>query len=181
MMKKLFFTALFALVFMPISAQKIIVQDLESWMSSLISRAIDHHVDVNKSLGQERDLQKEGLPLKWRCDVITFTLSKKQRFLFNEMIEAFEYTGHYNPNCYSINTLTKSNPQSGTKRNLIIGDDMDRYITIGENYSNYLNVNILDNEDTTKTHRYAYALEWKEDYERNVYVRYIVTYAKIPQ
>ena len=58
---------------------------------------------------------------------------------------------------------------------------MDRYITIGENYSNYLNVNILDNEDTTKTHRYAYALEWKEDYERNVYVRYIVTYAKIPQ
>ena len=107
--------------------------------------------------------------------------STKKREDFNEMIEAFEYTGHYNPNCYSINSLTKSNPQSGTKRNLIIGDDMDRYITIGENYSNYLNVNILDNEDTTQTHRYAYALEWKEDYERNVYVRYIVTYAKIPQ
>ena len=57
MNKKIIFTALFALVFMPISAQKIIVQDLESWMSGLISRAIDYHVDVNKSLGQERDLQ----------------------------------------------------------------------------------------------------------------------------
>lgn len=164
-----------------ISAQKIIVQDLESWMSDLISRVIDKDVKVSMNFGQERDIQEEGMPLKWRCDVITFTLPKRQRFLFSEMIRAFELNGHNNPYCYSINTLTKSYPQSGTKRNLIIGDDMNRYITIGDNYSNYLNVNILDDKDTTKTHRYAYALEWKEDYESNVHVRYIVTYAKIPQ
>ena len=115
-LKNLLFAS-FLLVSMPVSAQRIIVQDLESWMSDLISRAIDKDVKVKMDFGQERDIHKEGMPLKWRCDVITFTLSKKQRFLFNEMIEAFEHTGHYNPNCYSINSLTKSNPQSGTKRN----------------------------------------------------------------
>ena len=62
----------------------------------------------------------------------------------------------------------------------MIGEDPSRYITIGEQYGNYININILDATDTTKTHRYAYALEWKEDHKGNVFARYIVTYAKIP-
>ncbi|MCR5432951.1 MAG: hypothetical protein K6F20_01000 [Bacteroidaceae bacterium] len=149
-------------------------------MSSLISRAIDNKVEVSKSLGQERDIQKEGTPLKWRCDIITFTLPKKQRSLLDEMIKAFEENGHNNPNCYGINTLTTGNPQNEGRRKLMIGNDINRYVTIGEQYGNYVNVNILDATDTTKTHRYAYALEWKEDRKHNTFVRYIVTYAKIP-
>ena len=162
------------------SAQKVIVQDLEDWMGSLISRAIDNNVEVSKSLGQERDIQKEGTPLKWRCDIMTFTLPKKQRPLLDEMIKAFEANGHDNPLCYGINTLTTGNPQNEGRRNLIIGDDINRYVTIGKDYGNFVNVNILDANDTTKTHRYAYALEWKEDTKGNVITRYIVTYAKIP-
>ncbi len=156
------------------------VQNIEDWMNSLISKAIDNNVEVTKSLGRERDIQKEGTPLKWRCDIYQFSLPKKLRPLLDEMIKAFEANGNDNPNCYGINTLTTINPQNEGKRNLIIGDDINRYITIGEQYGNYVNVNILDATDTTKTHRYAYALEWKEDSKDNVIARYIVTYAKIP-
>ena len=166
------------------SAQKVITQDLGTWMSSLISRAIDNNVEVSKSFGQERDIQKEGTPLKWRCDIMTFTLPKKQRPLLDEMIKAFEANGHDNPLCYGINTLTTGNPQNEGKRNLIIGDDINRYVTIGKDYGNFVNVNILDANDTTKTHRYAYALEWRETSGTSekgaIDVRYIVTYAKIP-
>ncbi|MBP5770227.1 MAG: hypothetical protein J6W75_02560 [Bacteroidaceae bacterium] len=162
------------------SAQKVMVQDLETWMGSLISKAIDNKVEVTKSLGQERDILQEGTPLKWRCDIMTFTLPKKQRPLLDEMIKAFEVNGRENRNCYGINTLTMGNPQREGKRNLMIGEDMNRYVTIGEQYGNYINVNILDTADTTKTHRYAYALEWKEDHKGKVFARYIVTYAKIP-
>ena len=178
-LKSLFFASLL-LATTTTSAQKVIVQDLEDWMGSLISRAIDNNVEVSKSFGQERDIQKEGTPLKWRCDIMTFTLPKKQRPLLDEMIKAFEANGHDNPLCYGINTLTTGNPQNEGMRNLIIGDDINRYVTIGKDYGNYVNVNILDANDTTKTHRYAYALEWKEDTKGNVIARYIVTYAKIP-
>ena len=162
------------------SAQKVVAQDIESWMSSLISQAIDNKVEVSKSLGQERDITKEGTPLKWRCDIMTFTLPKKQHSMLDDMIKAFEANGTYNPNCYGVNTLTTGNPQNEGKRNLMIGEDVNRYVTIGEQYGNYININILDASDTTKTHRYAYALEWKEDHKGNVFARYIVTYAKIP-
>lgn len=163
------------------SAQRI-VQDIEDWMSSNISRVLDAKIDVQKSLGQERDVQQTGAPLKWRFDTYSFTLPKKQRKLLDEMIQAFEANGHDNPNCYSINsqTETANGDINSRKGNLMIGEDVNRYVTIGKDYNNYLNVNILDAADTTKTHRYAYALEWREARKGAVDVRYIVTYAKIP-
>ena len=178
-MKNLILASLM-LVSLNASAQKVVAQDIESWMSSLISQTIDNKVEVSKSLGQERDITKEGTPLKWRCDIMTFTLPKKQRSMLDEMIKAFEANGTYNPNYYGVNTLTTGNPQNEGKRNLMIGEDPNRYVTIGEQYGNYININILDATDTTKTHRSAYALEWKEDHKGNVFARYIVTYAKIP-
>lgn len=178
-MKNLILASLM-LVSLNASAQKVVAQDIESWMSSLISQTIDNKVEVSKSLGQERDITKEGTPLKWRCDIMTFTLPKKHHSMLDDMIKAFEANGTYNPNCYGVNTLSTGNPQNEGKRNLMIGEDPSRYVTIGEQYGNYINVNILDASDTTKTHRYAYALEWKEDHKGNVFARYIVTYAKIP-
>ncbi len=119
---------------------KVVVQDIELWMSSLITQAIDNKVVVDKNLGQERDIQKEGNPLKWRCDILTFTLSKKQRSMLEDMIRAFEENGHHNPNCYGINSKRTGTSQTEGKRNLMIGDDPNNYVTIGENYGNYLNV-----------------------------------------
>ena len=162
------------------SAQR--AQDIEDWMSSLISKAIDNKVEVTKSLGQERDIQKEGTPLKWQCDIYQFILPKKQRPLLEEMIKAFEANGHDNPNCYGVNSMSESSKGDayGNLRNLMIGEDPNRYVTIGKDYNNFLNINILDAADSTKTHRYAYALEWREAGNGKTDVRYIVTYAKIP-
>ena len=173
-------TASLLLVTLTATAQS--VKDIEEQMGFKITIANDHGVEVTKSLGQERDILKEGKPLKWRCDIYSFTLPKKQPYLLDEMIEEFETNGRENPNCYGINSMSESKDGNrvGNERNLMVGDDPNRFVTIGKDYTNFININILDDADTTKTHRYAYALEWKEDRKHNTFVRYIVTYAKIP-
>ena len=140
-------------------------------------------IKPKKSINQERDVQKEGRPLKARCDIYTFTLSKKQQEkIFDGMKDCFESAGK-DKNCYSVNSMNELTGEESL-RNLIIGDDPNRYVTIGKDYNNYINVNILDAKDTTKTHRYAYALEWRETNGTSekgaIDVRFIITYAKIP-
>ena len=140
-------------------------------------------IEPKKSLNQERDVLKEGCPLKSRCDIYSFTLTKKQQEkVFKGLKDCFESAGK-DKNCYSVNSMNDL-PGKESLRNLIIGDDVQHYVTIGQDYTNYINVNILDAKDTTKTHRYAYALEWRETSETSekgaIDVRYIITYAKIP-
>ena len=173
-------TASLLLVTLTATAQS--VKDIEKQMGFQITDAIDHGVEVTKSLGQERDILKEGKPLKWRCDIYSFTLPKKQRYLLDEMIEEFETNGRENPNCYGINSMSESKDgdRVGHERNLMVGDDPNRFVAIGKDYTNFININILDDADTTKTHRYAYALEWRDGNKGATDVRYIVTYAKIP-
>lgn len=162
------------------SAQR--VENIEEGMNKILSAAIDHHIEVYKSLGQERDVRKDGKPLIWRCDICSFTLPRKYREHLDEMIEVFETQSRENPSCYGVNSMSEATDGESyvNKRNLMIGENTNRYVTIGEDYSNYLNVNILDEDDTTKTHRYAYALEWRSGSKGKTDVRYIVTYAKIP-
>ena len=173
-------TASLLLVTLTATAQS--VQDIEKQMGFKMTVANDHGVEVTKSLGQERDILKEGKPLKWRCDIYSFTLPKKQRYLLDEMIEEFETNGRENPNCYGINSMSESKDGNrvGHERNLMVGDDPNRFVAIGKDYTNFININILDDADTTKTHRYAYALEWRDGNKGATDVRYIVTYAKIP-
>ncbi len=140
-------------------------------------------IEPKKSLNQERDVLKEGYPLKSRCDIYSFTLTKKQQEkVFKGLKDCFESAGK-DKNCYSVNSMNDLTGKESL-RNLIIGDDVQHYVTIGQDYTNYINVNILDAKDTTKTHRYAYALEWRETSETSekeaIDVRYIITYAKIP-
>jgi hypothetical protein len=173
-------TASLLLVTLTATAQS--VKEIEEQMGFKITIANDHGVEVTKSLGQERDILKEGKPLKWRCDIYSFTLPKKERYLLDEMIEEFETNGRENPNCYGINSMSESKDgdRVGHERNLMVGEDPNRFVTIGKDYTNFININILDDADTTKTHRYAYALEWRAGNKGATDVRYIVTYAKIP-
>ena len=173
-------TASLLLVTLTATAQS--VKEIEKQMGFKMTVANDHGVEVTKSLGQERNIQKEGKPLKWRCDIYSFTLPKKQRYLLDEMIEEFETNGRENPNCYGINSMSESKDgdRVGHERNLMVGDDPNRFVTIGKDYTNFININILDDADTTKTHRYAYALEWRAGNKGATDVRYIITYAKIP-
>ena len=157
-------------------------QVLEDHMDMLMSDANESKIEITKSLGQERDTHKDGMPLKWRYDIYQFSLPKKKRELLDNMIKTFEEESHDNSNCYGVNSMSESSNGDayGNQRNLMIGDDPNRYVTIGKDYNNFLNINILDAADSTKTHRYAYALEWREVHKGAVDVRYIVTYAKIP-
>jgi hypothetical protein len=173
-------TASLLLVTLSASAQH--ATKLEGWMNNEINVMIDHGVEITKSLGQERDIQKEGRPLKWRFDIYSFTLPKQGRHHFDEIIETFEEFSHEDPNCYAINSMSESSAgdRVGNARNLMIGEDPNNYVIIGKDYTNFINVNVLDAADATKTHRYAYAIEWREAHKGKLDVRYIITYAKIP-
>lgn len=171
------------LLLVSLTASAQCAQELEDQMNNIIAKVAASKVEVTKSLEQVRDVQKEGTPLKRRCDIISFTLPKKQRPLLDEMIKAFEANGHDNPKCYGINSMSESSSggRVGNTRRLMIGEDTNHYVDIGKDYTNFLNLNILDVADTTKSHRYAYALEWRETHKGKNEVRYIVTYAKIPR
>ena len=139
-------------------------------------------VEMKKSINYEGDVHTHML--KSRCEIYIFTLTKKQQEkVFQRLLDSFEVMGRSDKNCYSVNSMNDLTGQESL-RNLIIGDDVQHYVTIGKDYNNYINVNILDDTDTTKTHRYAYALEWREQSGTSekgaIDVRYIVTYAKIP-
>ena len=144
----------------------------------------EYGLTLKKSINIERDILKEGRPLKSRADIYTFVLTaKQQEKILPGLQEAFEEAGKQDPNCYGINTMNDLTGKESL-RNLMIGDNPEQYIVIGKDYNNYVNVNFLDAEDSTKTHRYAYALEWREmqgtSEKGSLEVRYIVTYAKIP-
>lgn len=140
-------------------------------------------IEPKKSISLERDVLKEGSPLQSRCEIYTFTLTRKQQEkVLKGMRDEFEVAGR-DKNCYSVNSMNELTGQESL-RNLMIGDDVQHYITIGKDYKNYINVNILDAHDTARTHRYAYALEWRTSWAKSekgaIDVRYIITYAKIP-
>ena len=163
------------------SATAFAQSDLLEAMPEMLQK--EFGIEPKKSINQERDILKEGRPLKSRCDIYSFTLTKKQQEkVFQGLKDCFESAGK-DKNCYSVNSMNDLTGKESL-RNLIIGDNVNHYVTIGQDYTNYINVNILDAKDTTKTHRYAYALEWREQTatsEKGVIdVRYIITYAKIP-
>lgn len=175
-LKNLFFASLL-LAASAASAQSELLEALPEMLQK------EFGIKPKKSINQERDVQKEGRPLKSRCDIYSFTLTKKQQEkVFKGLKDCFESAGK-DKNCYSVNSMNELTGEESL-RNLIIGDDPNRYVTIGKDYNNYINVNILDAKDTTKTHRYAYALEWRETNGTSekgaIDVRYIITYAKIP-
>ena len=162
-----------------VSAQNRTLEELPSKLQK------EYGLTLKKSINIEQDVLREGRPLKSRADIYAFVLTAKQREkILPTLQEAFEKAGKDDPNCYSVNTMNDLTGKESL-RNLIIGDTPEQYITIGKDYNNYVNVNFLDAEDSTKTHRYAYALEWREmqgtTEKGSLEVRFIVTYAKIPK
>lgn len=171
-------TASLLLASMSASAQCV---KLEERMKQLISEYREEYC-TNTTINETRDPSKPDRPLQSKCEIYNFTLKKKssyQRELLEEMIQAMETYGREDPNFYGINTMSGRENAAANRRRLMIGEGTESYVEIGKDHDNYLNVNILDAADSTKTHRYAYAVEWSER-EKNIYLRYIVTYAKIP-
>lgn len=154
---------------------------LDERMKQLISEYSEKYC-TNKTINEARNPSKPNRPLQSRCEIYYFTLKKKdsyQRELLDEMLRAMETYGREDPNFYGINTMSGRENAAANRRRLMIGEGTESYVEIGKDHDNYLNVNILDEADSTKTHRYAYAVEWSER-DKHIYLRYIVTYAKIP-
>lgn len=170
---------LFFLLATSASAQNQMLEELPSKLQK------EYGLTLKKSINKEHDVLREGRPLKSRCDVYTFVLTGKQREkIFPGLQEAFEQVSQTDENCYGINSMNELTDKVSL-RNMMIGDNTEQYITIGQDYNNYVNVNLLDASDTTKTHRYAYVLEWRDvqaaSEKGSIEVRYIITYAKIPK
>ena len=154
---------------------------LEKRMSNLISE-YSEELCISKTINEMRDPSKPERPLQSKCEVYHFTIKKKstyQRELLEEMIHALETEGHNDPYCYSVNSMNGRDKTEADRRRLMIGENTENYIEIGKDYENYWNINVLDTADATKSHRYAYAVEWREK-GKNIDIRYIVTYAQIP-
>ena len=154
---------------------------LEKRMNNLISEYSEEFC-INKTINEMRDPAKPERPLQSKCEIYYFTIKKKssyQRELLEEILRAMETEGREDPNCYSINTMSGQDNIDANRRRVMIGENADNFIELGKDYENYWNVNAIDTTDTTKSHRYAYAVEWREK-GKNIDVRYIVTYAKIP-
>lgn len=175
--KKKLMTASLLLASMTAIAQSPLLEQLPEMLQN------DFGIEPKKSINQERDVLQEGRPLKSRCEIYTFTLKgKQQEKVLQRLLDAFEVAGR-NENCYSVNSMNELTGKESL-RNLIIGDDLDRYVTIGQDYENYINANFIDEMDTAKTHRYAYALEWRKQTatseKGSLDLRYTITYARIP-
>ena len=171
---------LFLLASITTSAQCV---KLEKRMNSLINE-YSEELCTNKTINETRDPYKLGRPLTSKCEIYNFTLKKKdsyQRELLDEMLRALETEGREDSNCYSVNSMSESanGDIMGEMRRLMIGEDTEDYIEIGKDYNHFYNVNAIDTADATKSHRYAYAVEWREK-GKTIDLRYIVTYAKIP-
>ncbi|MBO4801476.1 MAG: hypothetical protein J5545_06360 [Bacteroidaceae bacterium] len=156
---------------------------LEKRLAMLISEYGEEFC-TDKTINETRDLNKPNRPLTSKCEMYYFTLKKKdsyQRELLDEMLRAMETEGREDLNCYSFNSMSESSNGDilGEMRRLMIGEDPENYISIGKDYNHFYNVNAIDTADVTKSHRYAYAVEWREK-GKTIDVRYIVTYAKIP-
>ena len=159
---------------------------LEKRMNSLINEyGYDgERLCTNKTINETRDPYKADRPLQSKCDIYYFTLKKKdsyQRELLDEMLRAMETEGREDPNCYSFNSMSETSDGDivGEMRRLMIGENPEDFIEIGKDYNHFYIVNAIDTADATKSHRYAYAVEWREK-GKTIDLRYIVTYAKIP-
>lgn len=181
-MKKLLLGALLLLSAANASAQ---CKELEEGMDVIMNVELPNmDVQVHKSLSMQRNPNNLA-QLQSRCDIYSFTLQKKQRHEWlNDIFNLFENVGRKDPRCYAVHSMTETpdgNQQGSGQRALMIGEDQSHYVEIGKDYNNFQNVNILDAQDSTNTHRYAYALEWRENKSTGaIDMRYIVTYARIP-
>lgn len=153
-------------------------------------------VTTSESIVRERDLSQPGNPMKSMCEVWEFTcdVSLLSRI---EHLSALMKANSTSDNCYYVKTHT---PGHTDWHDILVGDDPSRVVELGRSErSHYTLVNFLDTLDATKSHRYAYALEWQEQNtpfklkeqngklikvpvtEKTIKGKVVMTYARVPK
>ena len=153
-------------------------------------------IATSESVIRERDLSQPGNPMKSTCEIWDFTCDAS----LLSHIERLSRTMTANSSseqCYYVKTHTAGRMDW---HDILVGDDPTRLVELGRSErSNYTIVNFLDTLETTKTHRFAYALEWIEQNvpfklkeqngklvkmpitEKTYKGKVVITYATMPQ
>ena len=153
-------------------------------------------ISTSESVIRERDLSKPGNPMKSTCEIWDFTCDASMLNHIEQLSQTMEANSS-SEQCYYMKTHTAGRMDW---HDILIGDDPSRLVELGRSErSNYTIVNFLDTLETTKVHRFAYALEWIEQNvpfklkenngklvktpvtEKTYKGKVVITYARLPQ
>lgn len=153
-------------------------------------------IATSESVIRERDLSKPGNPMKSTCEIWDFTCDASLLSHIEQLSRTMTANSS-SEQCYYVKTHTAGRMDW---HDILIGDDPTRLVELGRSErSNYTIVNFLDTLETTKTHRFAYALEWIEQNvpfklkeqngklvktpitEKTYKGKVVITYATMPQ
>ena len=153
-------------------------------------------ISTSESVIRERDLSKPGNPMKSTCEIWDFTCDASMLSHIKQLSQTMEENSS-SEQCYYVKTHTAGRMDW---HDILIGDDPSRLVELGRSErSNYTIVNFLDTLETTKVHRFAYALEWIEQNvpfklkenngkllktpvtEKTYKGKVVITYARLPQ
>lgn len=143
------------------------------------------HVNVTKSIMEERDFTKKSLPLIYKADIYNFTIKQKDRKLINEVLNAFEKDRN-NKDAYLFHTHSGGHGVPTNARALFVGNNSKNAVNIGmDEMQSWQLICLIDPADFTRSHRYAYAIEWNNDPKQQqlsgkIHGRLVVTYSRIP-
>lgn len=143
-------------------------------------------VSVTKTISEEHDVTKESLPVVAKAEVYTFTIKKKDLKLIDEVLAAFE-KDRENANVYSVLTHNGGRGIPTNGRELLVGNDRKNSVYIGMNdVESWQLLCLIDPADVSRSHRYAYAIEWNDDPKQvllsgKIRGKLVVTYSPIPQ
>ena len=152
-MKPIKLTLLLLVVSLTAGAQN---QEIETELRSFLQTG---GFTVSQSTTQERDVNQPGAPMKSMCYLWDFTCNESQLPTLQQMADYMTACSN-EPLCYFVKTHT---PGSTDWHDILIGDDPNQKVELGRSAtSHYTIINFLDANDSTKSHRYAYALEWQE-------------------
>ena len=151
---------------------------------------------TSESIIRERNLSQSGNPMKSMCEVWEFTCDANLASDI-EHLSALMAANSSSERCYYVKTHT---PGSTEWHDILVGDNPKHLVELGRSErSRYTIVNFIDTLDSTKSHRYAYALEWQEQNtpfklkeqngklikipvtEKTLKGKVVMTYARIPQ
>ncbi|MBR5062398.1 MAG: hypothetical protein IKX24_09710 [Prevotella sp.] len=142
-------------------------------------------VIVTKTISEERDFTKANRPLIAKADVYSFTLKKKDRKFIDEVLAAFE-KDRSNEYVYTVLTHNGGHGVPTNARELLVGKDRKKSVYIGMNdVESWQLLCLLDPADSSRTHRYAYAIEWNDDAKQvqltgKIRGKLVITYCVIP-
>ena len=151
---------------------------------------------TSESIIRERDLSQTGNPMKSMCEVWEFTCEASMASHI-EHLSAQMSASSSSEQCYYVKTHT---PGRTDWHDILVGEDPNRLVELGRSErSSYIIVNFLDTLDATKSHRFAYALEWQEQNtpfklkeqdgklvkipvtEKTLKGKVVMTYARVPK